>query len=56
MIDDFHVTNPLFQNKSGAVHGWEIDGNVSLDKNKLEFGLNKQGQYIIKSFIPIVSE
>lgn len=38
------------------VHGWEIDGEVNLDKNKLEFGLEKPGQYIIKSFIPIVSE
>lgn len=56
MIDDFHVTNPLFKNKTGQVHGWEIDGVVSIDKNVLEFGMGKQGQYIIKNFIPIVSE
>lgn len=56
MIEDFHITNPLFQNQTGVVHGWEIDGEVNLDKNKLEFGLEKTGQYIIKSFIPIVSE
>lgn len=38
------------------VHGWEIDGLVSLEKNRLEFGMDKVGQFIIKSFIPVVSE
>lgn len=38
------------------MHGWEIDGAVSIEKTELEFGLGKQGQYIIKSFIPVVSE
>lgn len=55
VLHDFHITNPLFQNKTGQVHGWEIDGAVSIEKNVLEFGLNKKGEYIIKSFIPVIS-
>lgn len=54
-IDDFHITNPLFQNQARDIHGWEIDGRVSTEGNWLQFGGQEKGEYIIKSFIPIVS-
>ena len=54
-IDDFHITNPLFQNNAKDIHGWEIDGLVSTEKEVLSFGGDKSGEFIIKSFIPIIS-
>ena len=55
-IDDFHITNPLFQNNARDIHGWEIDGLVQTENDVLKFGGDKPGESIIKSFIPILSE
>ncbi len=55
-VDDFHITNPLFNNSSREIHGWEIDGLVKTEKETLTIGGPERGQYIVKSFIPILSK